>query len=154
MPATSSLSKKLARNYPGLTFTRGERAHWSPATHTVFYDSRDTHADWILLHETAHGILDHQEYALDIELLQLERAAWHYATTVLAPQYDISIDVDFVEAHLDTYRDWLHAKSTCPHCQSNGIEQTKHRYLCLHCGGTWRTNTGVDAGIRRYSHTQ
>ncbi len=154
MPATSSLSKKLARSHPHITFTQGEQARWSPTTSTVFYNPNETHADWILLHETAHAILGHQEYTLDIELLKLERAAWHYATTTLAPQYDILIDTEFIETHLDTYRDWLHTKSTCPHCQSNGIEQTKQRYLCVHCGGTWRTNIGVDTGIRRYTRAQ
>lgn len=150
MAAISLLSKKLAHSYPDITFTPGDRAHWAPAARTVFYCPDESHADWILLHETAHAILSHQDYALDIELLQLERDAWHYATTVLAPSCNVSIDPEFVETHLDTYRDWLHAKSTCPHCQSNGIEQSKHSYLCLHCNSTWRTNTGVTTDIRRY----
>lgn len=151
MAATSSLSKKLARKYPTLSFERGDRAHWAPATRTVFYQPAEPHADWILLHETAHAVLDHQDYSLDIELLQLERDAWHHAATVLAPECDTVIDPDFIETHLDTYRDWLHTKSTCPHCHSNGVEQAKHIYLCLHCAGTWRTNTGVTTNIRRYA---
>lgn len=151
MVATSSLSKKLASKYPHISFQPDNRAHWAPALRTVFYCPDEPHADWILLHETAHGILNHQDYSLDIELLQLERDAWHHATTVLAPDCGITIDPDFVESHLDTYRDWLHTKSTCPHCHSNGIEQSKHYYLCLHCHGTWRTNTGVTTNIRRYT---
>lgn len=150
MAATSSLAKKLARSYPSITFVRGDYAHWAPRSQTVFFDPNEGHADWILLHETAHALLNHRDYVRDIELLKLERAAWDYATSTLAKDHGVEIDPDFVESHLDTYREWLHAKSTCPHCQSNGLEQAKHHYLCLHCGSTWRTNTGTTSSIRRY----
>ncbi len=153
MPATSSLIKKLAAKFPYLTFSEGAYAHWTPTERVVYYNSNEPHAEWVILHETAHGILDHHTYSRDIELIKLERQAWDYAAETLAPLFGIPIDNEFIEAQLDTYRDWLHIKSTCPSCQSNGIEQTKQQYLCPHCGQTWQTNTGINVGIRRFKQT-
>lgn len=150
MPAISSLVKTLKANHPELTFRTGEFAHWSTSTQTVFYNTSEPHADWILLHETSHALLRHTEYVRDIDLLKIERQAWNYAIRTLAPRYNITIEPSFIESQLDTYRDWLHAKSTCPSCQSNGIETRKHTYSCLHCGSIWRTNAGVEVGVRRY----
>lgn len=150
MPAISSLTQKLAANYPSLTFFADATAHWSAETRTVHYDAAEPHADWILLHETSHALLGHTDYMRDIDLLKIEREAWNYAVRELAPQYDITIDPEFIETQLDTYRDWLHAKSTCPTCESSGVETQKHQYTCLHCSTTWQTNTGIDVGIRRY----
>lgn len=153
MPATSSLVKKLATNYPEITFSPGNAAHWSADTQTVYYDLSEPHADWVLLHETSHGLLSHSQYTRDIELVRIERQAWNYAASTLAPKFGIQIDSAFIEAQLDTYRDWLHIKSTCPSCQSNGYESLKHHYACLHCGANWRTNAGVDVGVKRYITT-
>lgn len=153
MPAISSLVKKLISSHPELSFEAADRAHWSAKNRTVYYCSSEPHAEFIVLHETAHALLNHQQYYRDIDLLKIERAAWTHAATVLAPLYSMTIDPEFIEAQLDTYRDWLHAKSTCPACHSNGFEQHKLSYLCLHCGTTWHTNVGVDVGIRRFATT-
>lgn len=150
MHATSSLAQKLAHKYPLLTFAPATVAHWSSLDNTVYYNSDEQHADWVLLHETAHGLLGHRDYMRDIKLLAVEREAWHYAATVLAPQFDITVDSDFIETQIDTYRDWLHAKSTCPTCQSTGYETSQQHYSCVHCGAAWRTNTGIDTEIRRF----
>lgn len=153
MPAISSLIAKLAASYPEITFSTGEYAYWSTSQKTVFYCPHEPHAAWVILHETAHSLLDHQDYSRDIELLRLEQEAWSYATTLLAPRFGITIDPEFIETQLDTYRDWLHSKSTCPACQSNGLEQAKHHYTCLHCQTSWHTNTGIDVEIRRFITT-
>lgn len=149
MLAISSLVKKLTRDYPALTFAHGQTAHWSSTEHTVWYTTDEPHADWVLLHETAHGLLRHANYAYDIELVRFEKDAWQYAVQTLAPRYNLVIDPDFIEAHLDTYRDWLHAKSTCPACQSSGYEARTRQYQCLQCGTSWRTNAGLTSRIRR-----
>ena len=151
MLATSSLIKKLRSKFPELTFTPGEYARWSPSERTVYYNPTEPHAMWVILHEAAHGLLEHTEYSHDIELLKLERQAWHHASTVLAPVFGIAIDPEFIETQLDTYRDWLHAKSTCPTCHSNGIESAAGHYQCLHCAGSWRVNKGINTAIRRYA---
>lgn len=149
MPATSSLIRKLANRFADFRFIAADEAHWSPQTHAVYYNPHEAHAEWVLLHETAHAILEHRQYARDIELLAMERAAWDYAIDSLGPDFSIQIDREFAEQQIDSYRDWLHAKSTCPSCQSNGLEVDKHQYTCLQCHATWRTNTGIDVGIRR-----
>jgi hypothetical protein len=81
----------------------------------------------------------------------MERDAWQHATTVLAPAYQLSIDPGFIEDHLDTYRDWLHAKSTCPACTLTGIEVSKQLYRCVGCHHTWTTNEGTQRRVQRYS---
>ena len=49
---------------------------------TIFY--ADTADSASLLHEVAHSSLNHAEYARDIELLQMERDAWEFTSSVLA----------------------------------------------------------------------
>lgn len=154
MRAISSLVKKLAANYPDLKFAIAKTAHWSSTEKTVYYNPEEPHASWTLLHETAHALLNHDNYCRDIDLLKMERDAWNYANGTLAPVYGIAIATNFIEVHLDTYRDWLHAKSTCPTCSSTGFEHRKHSYRCLHCGSAWRTNAGTAAQIRRYVTTK
>jgi len=154
MRAMSSLIKNLESKFPDITFAEGPRAHWSPDTQTVYYNPKEQHADWVLLHETSHAALNHHRYVRDIELLDIEREAWNYAVEQLAPQCSLAIDPTFIETQLDTYRDWIHSKSTCPHCQSNGFERQKHSYCCPHCGSSWQTNIGIDVGIRRVISSQ
>lgn len=153
MRSTSSLVAKLANNHQTINFRLGETARWSQDEQTVYYNPTEPHADWVLLHETAHALLGHSEYIRDIVLLRMEREAWDYAARSLAPAHGISIDSTFIDEHLDTYRDWIHAKSTCPTCQSNGYEIAPRGYTCVHCGNNWYTNTGVDREIRRFQTT-
>lgn len=153
MLAISSLVKKLRNKFPEFTFTRGDTARWSPSEHTVYYNPNEPHAAWVILHETAHGALSHTEYSRDIELLRLEHQAWHHAKTILAPLFNITIDQEFIETQLDTYRNWLHAKSTCPGCHSSGLETSAGTYQCPHCTSTWKVNRGIDSAIRRYVTT-
>ena len=150
MPAISSLIQRLVADYPQITFVEGATPHWSVQQRTVTYNPHEPHSDWVVLHETAHALLGHDEYTKDIMLLKMERQAWDYATAYIAPRYEIEIDAAFIETQLDTYRDWLHAKSTCPACQSTGLEYSKHSYQCIHCGNSWHTNIGIETGIRRY----
>jgi hypothetical protein len=154
MRSTSSLVQRLARDFPRLSFTTTAKpSYWSSTHQTVFYNPSEPHADWVLLHETAHAILAHDSYPRDIVLLQIERDAWHYAQTVLAKRYDIAIDNEFAESQLDTYRDWLHTKSACPACDMTGVETSAQHYTCLMCGHGWQVNVGIDVAIRRYSQS-
>lgn len=152
MHSTTSLINKLQKDFSQFSFIESDVSHWSHTKNTVFYNADDPHNDWVVLHELAHACLNHSDYRRDVELLAMERDAWHYAVTTLAPRYDITIDPDFIEDQLDTYRDWLHSKSTCPQCTLNGVETSKHRYQCLSCQHTWRTNEGKQVQIRRYHH--
>lgn len=150
MQSTTSLVRKLQTDFKQFHFTPSDISRWSHREKTVFYNADDPHYEWIILHELAHACLNHTDYRRDIELLAMERDAWHHAATVLAPRYANAIDQDFIEDHLDTYRDWLHVKSTCPYCTLTGIETSKHHYQCLGCRSTWHTNDGTQVQVRRY----
>lgn len=150
MPSTTSLAIRLSRDYPAFTLVADETFHWSPSDKKVFYDqsSNDTAS---LLHEFSHAILDHTQYSKDIELLEMERDAWHHTVTILAPQYQVDVNDDHIQEALDTYRDWLHARSTCPNCQATGIQTKKKEYKCIACSTRWRVNEARVCALRRYT---
>lgn len=132
--------EKLRVRYPELRFVAGERYCWSPTTHEVIYDKtrRGKTANWSLLHETGHALLDHQSYLADFELLQIEMAAWQKARQI-ASEFDIVIDEDHIQDCLDTYRDWLYKRSICPHCSTRALQQNDYvHYRCFNCHTTWR----------------
>lgn len=98
--------------------------------------SRD---EWALLHEVSHALLGHQTYHTDVELLQLEVAAWARAEQ-LAADFDIHIEADHIQDCLDTYRDWLHGRSICPTCTTRSLQQSDHHYRCHNCHTSWRVS--------------
>jgi hypothetical protein len=150
MPSTRSLLPKLKKDYPQLLFTPSGHFSWSPGAHTVFYDEVDTSNTSLLLHELAHGLLDHHDYSKDIELVAMESQAWDKALE-LAPLYGIKITDDTVQDSLDTYREWLHARSTCPECEATGYQSGKNLYTCVACSHEWRVNEARLCALRRYS---
>ena len=149
MHSISSLVTNLKHDFPDYIFVPGDDFLWSPEKKTISYvfDS-DDHGS--LLHELAHAILGHAAYNRDIELLELERAAWQHATDHLAHTYGIIISPDQVEDSLDTYRDWLHARSTCPACRATGLQTKKNEYKCIACHEKWRVNDARLCALRRY----
>ncbi|HJM04353.1 MAG TPA: hypothetical protein QF549_01785 [Candidatus Saccharimonadaceae bacterium] len=149
MPSTPLLAR-LTADFPSITFQPSAEFFWSPVQSTVHFNQADPLCDSLLLHELAHGVLGHQEYSRDVELIALETAAWDKAKE-LAPTYEISIDEDAVQDHLDTYRDWLHARSSCPSCNATGLQGTKQTYRCVACGHEWRANTAQICALRRYT---
>jgi hypothetical protein len=145
----TALSKQIFADFPQYAFIKSDDFHWSPAQKTVFYSQLEQIEDmWSLLHELAHGELGHHSYGLDIELVGLEVAAWEYATQHLANRYGLTVDENYLQDHLDTYRQWLHARSTCPNCGQNGL-QTKNTYSCLNCRCLWRANEARMCSLRR-----
>jgi len=150
MPSTLSLLPKLVADFPTIAFAPGERFAWSPDQHTVFYNEDESAGVELLLHELSHGLLEHRDYAKDVELLAMEAAAWEKAKE-LAAIYEVKIDEDAAENNLDTYRDWLHARSTCPTCEAVGYQTKKDTYSCVACGGAWRVNEARLCGLRRYA---
>jgi hypothetical protein len=150
MPSTLSLLPKLQKDYSQFLFTPSNRFSWSPTKHTVFYDEADTSNTGLLLHELAHGLLEHHDYSKDVELVAMESEAWDKALE-LAPQYGVKITDDAVQDNLDTYREWLHARSTCPRCEATGFQSGKSTYTCVACGHEWRVNEARICALRRYS---
>lgn len=150
MPSTPSLLPRVTADFPDITFAAGELFSWSPSQQTVFYSTEDPENVALLLHELSHGLLDHRRYSKDVELLAMETAAWDKARE-LAQKYEVQIEDDAIEAHLDTYRDWLHARSTCPNCEASGYQSGKNTYDCVACGHQWRVNEARLCGLKRYS---
>ncbi len=150
MPSIHSLLPKLSTDFPKLSFAPGELFSWSPSQQTVFYSESDPENVTLLLHELSHGLLEHRRYSKDIELLAMETAAWD-KTLDLAQKYDIELGEDIAEQNLDTYREWMHARSTCPNCDASGYQTKKDTYSCVACGETWRVNEARLCGLKRYT---
>lgn len=150
MPSIASLLARLTTDFPEITFTSAETFAWSPDERTVFYHPGEENATALLLHELSHGILNHRTYKKDVELLQMEAAAWDQAVA-LADTYDAAFSDDTVMQHLDSYREWLHARSSCPACGATGYQAKGSTYECVACGQSWRVNEARRCGLKRYS---
>jgi hypothetical protein len=151
MRSTNWLLNSLRTDFSEFTFTPGTYFLWSSHKKTISFDPDIPNSSAYLLHELSHALLNHQGYERDIELLKLERDAWNYTQTTLAPRYNISIDYDLVQDNLDTYRSWLHARSLCPECDTTGLQTKQRHYTCVACGHIWRVNEARLCALRRYS---
>lgn len=138
--ALEPLLDSLRADYPDLTFVEGDVFCWSPKNRQVHYkNSSETVCLWSLLHEVGHAILGHSSYRSDFELLSLETAAWQQAET-LALKYSLAIDPDHIQDCLDTYRDWLHRRSTCPACGNRCLQTNSQAYQCFNCACEWKVS--------------
>lgn len=153
MPSTHSLLDALTQDYPAITLEAGDHFEWQPSRTTIVYDLDDPLFEARLLHEFGHALLKHSSYERDIDLIARERDAWQTARLELAPTYGVDIPGDIIHHDMDTYRDWLHARSTCPYCGSNGIQIKKRDYKCVTCLKTWRVNEARTCSLRRYRLT-
>jgi hypothetical protein len=152
MQLITSLATKLARDFPNFHFVPSSEFRWSPEEMTVYFDST-TDDTASLLHELSHAQLGHRDYTKDMQLIEMERDAWKYAEETLSNTYEVTISDNVVEGAMDTYRDWLHARSTCPECQATGVQAKKYQYKCLVCGARWKVNDARVCALRRYKVT-
>jgi hypothetical protein len=150
MGATNTLNKtsknfikRLSGDYPEFNFKAGNQEHWSPRSRTVTFNPDQPLEDLRcgLLHELAHALLGHSTYQSDFELLKLESQAWELAVEV-AKKYAVEIDEDHIQNCLDTYRDWLHRRSTCPTCGTHVLQKNSENYQCFNCLTTWQVSSG------------
>lgn len=124
---------------PSVKLEQGDAFYWSPSKQIITYNKVGVDEEtgkWALLHEASHAILKHSNYGSDLGLLKLEVSAWEHAKK-LAGDLDIHIDENHIQDCLDTYRDWLHRRSTCPNCQVVCIQQSPTTYRCHNCLTTW-----------------
>ena len=131
---------QIQRDYPDIFFVESTRYSWHAGEKRVSYQKErlaDERGMWAILHEIGHALLDHTDYENDMELLQMEVAAWEKAHE-LAKRYNMSLDQDYIEDNLDTYRDWLHVRATCPTCFERSLQTSRHTYTCHNCGTVWR----------------
>ena len=149
--AVTSLSNNKSKNfinrlsvdYPQFKFLPGAQEHWSPKHQTITYNSDEPQQKLQcgILHELAHALLNHSNYSSDFELVKLESEAWSLAAK-MGKKYGVSISDDHIQNCLDTYRDWLHRRSSCPNCGAHVLQKDAHSYQCHNCRTSWQVSTG------------
>jgi len=135
----TKLLERIAVEYPDLEFIESAHFGWHAGRKHVSFKKTGKNPNqnvWALLHELGHAILGHADYKYDIELLKLEAAAWEKAQA-LADHYGLEIDENYMQDCLDTYRDWLHLRATCPGCFARGLQATERLYRCFNCRAEW-----------------
>ncbi len=132
----------LEQDFPDISFRQGSDFHFHPPT-TVFYpdptptEYTKNELKLLLLHEIGHANLHHKNYKSAVDLLQMEAAAWEEAKNN-SKKYHIPWNEDFKDDRLDSYRDLLHKKSSCPRCRLNGYYSTRDQlYHCPNCNHSW-----------------
>ena len=153
MTTPKLLLNQLERDFPSFSFASADLFSWLPEQKIIQHPNLSTDEDIArLFHELSHGVLNHANYSRDIQLIDMEREAWEYATQEVAPKYDfaLSMDDDVVQDALDTYREWLHKRSLCPKCGAVGLEFAQQRYRCLNCQSEWKVNEAKRCQLRRY----
>lgn len=133
-----TIVKELHKIIPGIVIVPGDTLRWSPKTKEITYpiNSAGKETVWGLLHEAGHAKLSHTNYTLDVDLLMHEVAAWEEAVR-FGNQLRIPIDSEHVQDCLDTYRDWLHQRSTCPRCGIVSFQESASIYRCFNCSNGW-----------------
>lgn len=137
-----------------IELVENELFYWSPKDRTIAINNnklRSETGQWSLLHELSHARLKHTTYKSDFELLSLEAAAWDEAR-VIAQQLGMMIANDYIQDCLDTYRDWLHQRSTCPTCGTVGLQHAPREYRCHNCLTNW--NVSESRFCRAYRRKQ
>lgn len=139
-PQIDSLLERIRTDYPDVSFVESANFSWHAGRRNVSFKKAGgniEHNMWALLHELGHALLAHADYKHDMELLQIEVAAWEKARE-LAENYSLQIDEDYLQDCLDSYRDWLHLRATCPTCYGRALQTTASRYSCFNCQAQWK----------------
>ena len=129
---------QLKKQNPTIKYVKGNDFKWSFSSKTITYLNNNIITNiWSLIHETAHAQLDHQNYKTDQQLLTLEMQAWQRAKIIAKSLNGLIIDQDHIENCLDTYRDWLHKRATCPNCNVTTLQKGVGAYKCFNCHCSW-----------------
>ena len=121
----------IMAHFPDFRFKSGKKFAYHPPK-TIVMGPPEPRSELLLLHEVSHATLHHSSYLTDVERLRIESEAWDHART-LADELKIPFDTDFAESHLDSYRDWLHNRSLCPHCHITRYQTPDGHYHCPSC---------------------
>lgn len=121
----------LMNNYPNFKFRVGAKFAFRPPR-TIVIGPMESTWKLLTLHEVSHAICRHRSFNIDIERLKMETEAWEKARE-LANEYKVEINEEMIQSELDTYRDWLHKKSRCPHCGLTRFQTPDSRYHCPMC---------------------
>jgi hypothetical protein len=153
--STKNVLELVRSLLPNAVIKEAKSFYWSPDANTIAFSSeklKTAAGQWSLLHEAAHAYLEHTVYKNDFELLKMEVAAWEEAK-IFSLKIKIKIDEDHIQDCLDTYRDWLHRRSTCPTCGNAGLQQTRRTYHCHNCLTKWEVTHSRFCRPYRRKHT-
>lgn len=131
--------QRIQQDFPDILIKKSQKSYWDPKNNIVFFNADQKNPIWSLLHEIGHMQRNHTKYSLDVELLVMETEAWESAK-ILGQKYGVAVDSDYIEDCLDSYRDWLYKRSTCPNCKQTGIQANHLEYNCLNCRTKWRVS--------------
>jgi hypothetical protein len=137
-----SIIEHVSKLLPDTELSPGISFFWSPKQNRITYNKDLVDQEigiWSLLHESAHATLKHTSYGSDLGLLKLEVEAWEKAKE-LAIEYSIKIDDEHIQDCLDTYRDWLHRRSSCPNCNIICVQSSATKYSCHNCHTSWHVS--------------
>lgn len=132
-----TLLEKIKLDYPNVKFISSDFFSYSFSNQSINLNLNDINLPTLLLHELAHYCLKHKMFKYDIELLDMERKAWEYASNTLAPKYKVAINTECKEESIESYRNWIYERSKCPNCQSTGFQNKDASYTCIDCNTTW-----------------
>jgi predicted RNA-binding Zn-ribbon protein involved in translation (DUF1610 family) len=140
----TELLEKLQQDYPNINFVEGENFSWNSQKQQITYTAPIKRAQELkncskLLHELAHGLLNHQDYHSDVNLLKIESEAWNKAS-VLAKSLGIDLDSKEQQSSLASYINWAASRSKCPSCHKNGLQIMQTSFICPNCQNKWQVS--------------
>ena len=137
--SSSPLVAQLQKDYPDFRFISGRRFSFRPPKTIVIGPDEGETTPFLIFHELGHALSKKYRYDLSIERLKIESLAWQeakkaYQACLSSGKYPNlpPWDEGFAEDQLDTYRDWLHAKSKCKTCGLTMYEKNSH-WFCPYC---------------------
>jgi hypothetical protein len=146
------LISDICSSHPKTSFEESIHFRWSPEENTIYYNPESETVAISLLHEVGHMFCGHTSYSSDVGLLKMEVSAWDHARK-LAKKYMIDIDEEHIEKCLDSYREWIYRRSSCPLCTQAGIESQTGVYSCINCYKKWRVTTAKFCRVYRKTVT-
>lgn len=139
----------LSEKYPQFKIRRAQRFSFRPTNRVYLgtiesaeeainlagiedYSNIDNYYKLLALHELGHALCKHKTFTQDITRLKMEREAWEKAQE-LCDEFRINYSEEFIEAQLDSYRNWLHQRSRCRKCGLTGYQDKSGVYHCPRC---------------------
>ena len=133
----------IKEDYPDFTIKQGSRFCWKPPK-TIIYEPETAyppaHFALLTLHELGHAVSGHKDYKTTVERLKIESEAWcaarrlfkNYQKRGILPK-NWTFNEEFIEQELDTYRGWLHLKTTCKTCGLTMYQTKDGTFHCPRC---------------------
>ena len=122
---------RLQADFPDVVWREGKKYLFRPPK-TIMLGPAEEYDDLLLLHELGHYLCGHRNFDTLPRRVKMEREAWDKARE-LCNKYGVSYNEDVAETELDTYRDWLDAKSRCPKCGLTRYQTSDGEFHCPRC---------------------